>query len=136
MSQSNLIYLSNFEKVKDFQQQVLKLKTPNTLFLLNRESFKENLDCLVEEIRELENAHEASDFIGVVDALADLIYFAYGIAVKMGLPFDAIFDIVHKANMQKVLGQTKRGHKVDAKKPEGWEDPKHAIARLLYGNKT
>jgi len=127
-----MIYLSNFEKVADFQYGVLKLH-PRKLNMLEHEEFKENITCLIEEIRELEEAHEASNFIDMVDALADLIYFAYGMAVKMGLPFDAIFNIVHEANMKKVFGKTKRNHEVDAAKPEGWLDPKSKIGELLYG---
>lgn len=100
------------------------------------ECLQEELDefikaCGVERIepnadREREKNYkvvDSQDIAGQADALVDLVYFALGTAVMMGLPFRALWDDVQRANMAKVRGVTQRGHKVDVKKPEGWVGP-------------
>jgi predicted HAD superfamily Cof-like phosphohydrolase len=42
----------------------------------------------------------------------------------MGLPWDELWDDVHRANMAKERGVGKRGHAVDCVKPVGWTPPK------------
>lgn len=86
---------------------------------------------LFEEIFELQSAFVKGDLVGAADALADIIYFAYGGAVAMGLPFDKIWETVHQANMRKAYGVNKRGLVGDAVKPNGWVDPKDLIKELL-----
>ena len=49
---------------------------------------------------------------------------ALGTANMMGLPWQALWEDVHRANMAKVPGITKRGHLVDCVKPGGWVGPK------------
>jgi predicted HAD superfamily Cof-like phosphohydrolase len=73
---------------------------------------------------------QAQDFNEQVDAILDLIYFAIGRLYEMGVPEEVAkmyFNNVHKANMKKVRGKTKRGHDADASKPEGWQPPFHDI---------
>lgn len=71
------------------------------------------------------------------DALADLVYVALGTAHFMGLPFDAIWAEVQRANMQKERAtggddpRSKRGSRLDVVKPEGWAPPNHADAIRL-----
>ncbi|MFD3449784.1 HAD family hydrolase [Microbacteriaceae bacterium 4G12] len=60
------------------------------------------------------------------DALIDLMYFAFGTFVEMGVRPDRGFEIVNEANMAKLFpdGQP-RFREGDGKilKPEGWEAP-------------
>lgn len=58
------------------------------------------------------------------DALVDLTYVALGTAVMMGLPWQELWDDVHRANMEKVRGIGIRGNLVDCIKPQGWQGPK------------
>lgn len=58
------------------------------------------------------------------DALIDLVYVAMGTAVMMGLPWQQLWDDVHRANMGKVRGISHRGHAYDCIKPQGWVGPK------------
>lgn len=90
---------------------------------LTREKFNERMDCMTEELREFAEAVLEDDIDKAFDALIDLVYFAKGTAVMMGLPWAAGWAEVQRANMAKVRGVTHRGHKVDVKKPPGWQPP-------------
>ena len=103
--------------------------------MLTRTLERERLECLREERHELEPAFEQGDFAGAADALVDLVVFAKGTAVLMGLPWAALFDDVMRANMAKVRGVGHRGHAVDLVKPLGWQGPKtHEILEDHYWN--
>ena len=91
----------------------------------------ERFRFMSEEIEEFVDAGIKGDMVGVADALADVIYVALGTAHQMGLPFQAIWDHVHRANMRKVKGETKRGNSIDARKPEGWVPPEAGIAAII-----
>ena len=49
----------------------------------------------------------AQDIYEQADAMIDLIYFALGTLVEMGLEADELFDIVQKANMAKLWSDGK-----------------------------
>ena len=68
------------------------------------------------------------------DAMIDLMYFALGTMVEMGLEPDELFDIVQKANMAKLWPDGKPHYNPkDGKviKPEGWEDPAPKIRACI-----
>jgi hypothetical protein len=73
------------------------------------------------------------------DALADLVYVALGTAHLMGLPFNAVWDEVQRANMMKERAtgaddpRSKRGHGFDVVKPEGFRPPNHTGIIALAG---
>ena len=69
---------------------------------------------------------DVQDLALQADALVDLVYVALGTGVMMGLPWQQLWDDVHRANMGKVRGVGKRGHAVDLVKPEGWVGPRTA----------
>jgi len=74
------------------------------------------------------------DLEKMADAIGDLIYVALGTAHKMGVPFEAIWAEIQRANMTKVRadGETDprstRGHASDVVKPAGWTPPNHGPA--------
>jgi predicted HAD superfamily Cof-like phosphohydrolase len=83
---------------------------------------------------ELQELREATDIAEQADALVDAIYYICDTAVRHGLNLDRIFDIVHGANMQKVVdGRVTRRDDGKILKPQGWRDPGplllHEIAR-------
>jgi predicted HAD superfamily Cof-like phosphohydrolase len=84
---------------------------------------KQRLECLIEELMEFRAAVTDGNLPEMADALVDLVVFAKGTAVLLGLPWAALFDDVMRANLSKVRGVGKRGHKVDLVKPEGWRGP-------------
>jgi phosphoribosyl-ATP pyrophosphohydrolase len=65
---------------------------------------------IVEEAAELAAALSTGDEVGVLDALADLLYVTVGTAVTFGLPLAAAFDEVHRSNLTKTISQDRPGH--------------------------
>lgn len=102
---------------------------------IEAETFLYRLQFLHEELYELLVAYRAKDLAGQADALADLVYVALGTAHYLGLPFDAVWDEVQRANMTKVRAsgdgdtRSKRGSGLDVVKPGGWTPPN--IAGIL-----
>ncbi len=83
---------------------------------------------------------EVAEFLGAkdiyeqADAMIDVIYFALGTMVEMGLEADELFDIVQSANMAKLFPDGKPHYNPkDGKviKPEGWEDPAPKIRAYI-----
>jgi predicted HAD superfamily Cof-like phosphohydrolase len=76
-----------------------------------------------EEVTEFE---EATDIVGQADAMVDLIYFALGTLVEMGVEPSRLFQIVQEANMAKrwpdgLVHRTDAGKVI---KPPDWRDPR------------
>ncbi|WP_352420883.1 HAD family hydrolase [Proteiniborus sp.] len=107
--------------VKDFQ---MRFGHPyrDTPKLLDTDRVCKRYNWMLEEINEFK---EANDIYEQADAMIDLMYFALGTLVEMGVKPDKIFEIVHKANMDKLWSDGKPHFKEDGKtvKPEGWKDP-------------
>lgn len=76
-------------------------------------------------MEESEELYYADDFFEQVDALADIVYVCYGMALEMGVDLDEVIEVVHDANMQKLWPDGKPRYREDGKviKPEGWEPP-------------
>lgn len=96
------------------------------------ERAKARADWKNEEVAEF---LEATDVVGQADAMIDLIYFALGSLVEMGVKPDRLFDIVQEANMGKlheVDGEMVAVYREDGKvkKPENWERDFAPEARL------
>lgn len=56
------------------------------------------------------------------EALIDIVYIAMGTAVMMGLPWQELWDDVHKRNMAKVKAENPTDHH-NVIKPDGWSPP-------------
>ena len=57
---------------------------------------------LAEEVEEFAVATDERDLVGIADALADIVYVAYGAAVTYGIDLDAVLAEVHRSNMTKL----------------------------------
>lgn len=57
---------------------------------------------LEEETAEFKDAALRRDLVGVADALADVVYVAYGSAITLGIDLDMAIAEVHRANMSKL----------------------------------
>lgn len=123
-------------QVIDFNQTVLKID-PRTQGALSPPEFDITVKALREEVEEFIQAAHDSDYIGQIDALIDLQYFALGAMYKLGLTAEQInccCTAVHKANMSKKLGvKASRGDgsAADAIKPQGWVSPEQQISDIL-----
>lgn len=64
---------------------------------------KLRVDLIAEELRELEEAIQAGDLIGVADALCDIQYVLSGAILEFGLgnKFNDLFKEVQRSNMSK-----------------------------------
>lgn len=89
-------------------------------------------DWLDEEVTEL---REAITIAEQADAYIDIIYFAMGGLVEMGVNPDRLWSIVHGANMAKVWPDGTVRRREDGKiiKPDGWVAPDALIeAEILH----
>lgn len=138
---------SNFDDVSQLHSNFdfLVSSRPNKL---TNDKMRERLELIAEEFLELVQAsgfdlHIVLDpwgsiekieiktscefipsFVDQSDALIDITYVVMGTAVSMGLPWQELWDDVHRANLSKKVGVTKRGHKKDLVKPDNWIGPK------------
>ena len=65
------------------------------------------------------HAAGAGDLIGVADALADIVYVAYGTAHVYGIDLDAVLDEVHASNMTKLGADGRPIRRADGKVLKG-----------------
>lgn len=121
------------EQVSEFQKVVLKRNLPTVPEALRLSAALYQGDCILEELNEYNEAALRGDLVGMADALVDLVYFAIGAAVQMGIPFEQVFEVVHRKNMRKQLGVTKRGNPEDAAKPTDWVGPEEEIMAIFKG---
>ena len=132
---------TNFQDVFLFHKK-MGLPTPDFPTLLEPDVMFGRVEMLLEEIKEAMEAYRTRSstpdhqaIAEVVDALIDLVYFALGAAVMMGIPWDMCWSYVQDANMMKELvtnaGESKRHNVLDVKKPDDWVDPRQKIAALI-----
>ena len=120
----------DFEKVKEFHK-AFECPISETPVMLTSERAKMRAGFMREEIEEFE---EAANIYEQADAMIDLIYFALGTLVEMGVEPDELFDIVHEANMTKLWSDGKvHRREGDSKviKPPEWEDPEPKIRATI-----
>ena len=65
------------------------------------------------------------DTIEYADALADLVYTAYGAALEAGIDLNAVLEEVHRSNLRKIWPDGKVHYREDGKviKPADWTPP-------------
>jgi predicted HAD superfamily Cof-like phosphohydrolase len=88
-----------------------------------------------EEVDEFE---QATDLVSQADAMLDLMYFALGTLVEMGVRPERLFDIVHQANMSKRPANGAMVFAADGKieKPDGWVPPETRLRQALVADYT
>ena len=84
---------------------------------------------VADEMDELESAESLT---GQADALVDAVYFLCDCACRNGINLDPLFEIVHRANMQKIINGNVL-HRDDGKimKPQHWKDPQPELEAEL-----
>ena len=90
-------------------------------------------DLLLEEVEEYQAAVKFGDLVETLDALADIVYIAYGTALEYGVDLNAIIAEVHRANMSKLGADGKPIYREDGKVLKGpnYEPPN--IRKVLGG---
>lgn len=91
---------------------------------------KRRTEWIEEELREF---NEATNIVDQADAMIDVIYFALGTLVEMGVKPDGLFSIVQEANMSKLWEDGKARYRPDGKiiKPVGWQAPEPKILKEI-----
>lgn len=84
-----------------------------------------------EELGELRDAVAAGDIVGIADALADIVYVAYGTAHVYGIDLDAVLDEVHASNMTKLDAAGQPIRRADGKILKGPDYRPPDIAAVL-----
>ncbi|SFJ68652.1 HAD family hydrolase [Thermoflavimicrobium dichotomicum] len=120
-----------WEKVKQFHIHfgVPYKETPS---LLTSDRVQKRAHWMMDEIREFQEAKTLED---QADAMIDVIYFALGTLVEMGVKPQELFDIVHEANMAKLWEDGKPRHReTDGKiiKPPTWKDPHPKLREAIH----
>jgi predicted HAD superfamily Cof-like phosphohydrolase len=100
---------------------------PHELGLPNSATRDLRLNLIREEFFELVDADEAKDIISIADALADIVYVAYGTAYAHGIDLDKVLAEVHRSNMTKDF----TGPAGDRKAKKGADYQAPNIARVL-----
>ncbi len=107
--------------------------------MISEERGRKRYAWMLEEINEF---IEAEDIYEQADAMIDLIYFALGTLVEMGIKPDKLFEIVQNANMSKLWSDGKPHYNEDGKviKPKEWVNPypllKQEIDKYINANKS
>lgn len=72
--------------------------------------------------------------VSMADALADMVYVIYGTAATYGIDLDNVLDIVHDANMRKLVdGKVVKDEHGKIQKPADWTPPEPAIWASMFG---
>lgn len=108
-----------FEDVKEFHR-FFGHSIGEAPKLLHPDRVSSRYRWMEEELREFHEAMTKEDITEMADALVDLVYFAIGTAVEMGIPFDHVWELVHKANMAKSF---KKEHHIKCPLNRQWEEP-------------
>jgi predicted HAD superfamily Cof-like phosphohydrolase len=91
------------------------------------------LALIEEEVGELRAAAEVGDLTGIADALADIVYVAYGSAHVYGIDLDAVLDEVHASNMTKLGADGRPVRRADGKVLKGPRYRAPDVAAVLAG---
>lgn len=92
-----------------------------------------------EELYEIKVAADSGNLAEFFDGLIDLVYVAMGTSVMLGLPWEAGWTAVQRANMAKIRApsaeHSKRGSQYDVVKPLGWTPPdiEEVVQRAMNG---
>lgn len=110
--------MSNYQMVREFHAKFLApLDEPQRL---NDQPFVDLRHELIrEEFAELKEAAAEKDMVGVVDALADILYVTYGYGAALGIDLDEAFRRVHESNMSKLGADGKPIFREDGKVLKG-----------------
>lgn len=90
------------------------------------------VDLLIEEVGEFADATADRDLVGIADALADIVYVAYGAAVTYGIDLDAALREVHRSNMSKLDEHGQPVYREDGKVLKSVRYTPPDIASVLY----
>lgn len=115
-----------YELVRSFQEMA---EQPIGEFpqSLNRQRCNIRSKWMREEIEEFENSNTVYE---QADAIVDLLYYALGALVEMGVKPDELFMLVHEYNVKKISGK-RCDDDGKVMKPCGWQHPDRKIKEII-----
>ena len=115
-----------YNLVKIFQSQA-KQPVSNKPTLLPQDRVSIRYKWMKEELGEF---FEAQNIYEQVDAIIDLLYYALGTLVELGVEPDELFIMLHEWNLKKLdkICYDENGKVV---KPEGWKHPDKEIKEII-----
>jgi len=118
-----------FNKVREFHV-AFNHNCPDRPQLLPESRVTKRYNWMLEELEEFRKAGSIHD---QADAMVDLMYFALGTLVEMGVQPGRLFDIVHSANMKKLWPDGKVHYAADGKviKHPSWTPPEPQLAQEI-----
>ncbi len=126
-----------FDDVGKFHEKMgLPVSDGDGVLFIPPEQFNFRVNFIFEELRELIQAYSVDDPVAVADALVDLVYVALGTAHYFNLPFNRLWDEVHRSNMEKRRWQPgdpikpRAAASLDVVKPDGWTPPD--LVKVLF----
>lgn len=118
-------------QIRDFHF-VMGVRHSKTPTLPDNETRTLRRTLIEEEVKEYFEAEEKNDLTEIAKELADIVVVVAGCADVYGIPFEKVFEAVHKSNMAKAPGgKVKRREDGKILKPDGWKPPD--IKRILSG---
>lgn len=76
--------------------------------------------------------HRTRDVVETADALADMVYVIYGMALESGIPLDDILEEVQRSNMSKLGEDNKPIYRADGKILKGPNFSEPNIKKILF----
>lgn len=124
-----------WEKVYQFHQ-AFSVPYQDRPTFLPPDRVKKRAEWMIEEIKEFQASQTVT---AQADAMIDLMYFAMGTLVEMGVRPERLFEIVHQANMSKLWENGKPRYRAsDGKiiKPPKWQPPEPLLQEELKKQKN
>ena len=106
----------------------------NKVDWLTQERINLRKNLIDEEYNELIDAIVVRDMEEVADALGDLVYVVYGMAIEMGINLGAVLEEIQESNMSKLGEDGLPIYREDGKVLKGPNFFPPNITRALYGN--
>lgn len=93
--------MNNHQKMVEIFMKAFEQDVPST-FAPTGYPAELRMKLIREEVDELEEALNTSNWIEAIDALCDLLYVTYGAATSLGVDIEPFFEEVHRSNMSKL----------------------------------
>ncbi len=118
-----------WEMVKEFHQK-FNHPVADAPKMMDAARARKRYNWMLEEINEF---LEADEIVEQADAMIDVMYFALGTLVEMGIKPDELFKIVQEANMSKLWEDGKPHYSPEGKtiKPATWQDPHEKLKACI-----
>ena len=91
----------NYMECMKMFHKVFDVPIANHPTMIKDKDFIRRLTLITSEVGEVGDAIRKKDIIEIADALGDILYVTFGMAVEMGLDMDRIFHEIHLSNMSK-----------------------------------